>query len=155
MTGHANGQRHGGQASDQANEVDQAGAGDQSDESGPWHAAHTTQRPDLPRVTIDHQHRTCSNPIQRCRNNTHRFAADRARIGRCASPAFPRRVVACRYHEADNLVMADDRPVYELPSNGARPGSPQMMAGTAGPFHAVLTKDGVEAWLGRTDLDIE
>ena len=25
-----------------------------------------------------------------------------------------------------------------------------MMAGTAGPFHAVLTKDGVEAWLGRT-----
>jgi hypothetical protein len=31
--------RYGGQASDQVNQVGQASAGDQADESGPWHAA--------------------------------------------------------------------------------------------------------------------
>jgi hypothetical protein len=47
------------------------------------------------------------------------------------------------------LVVARDRALYKLPSNGARPGSPQMPAGRAGPFHAVIEANGVAAWLSR------
>jgi hypothetical protein len=67
--------RYGGQASDQANQVGQAGAGDRADESGPWHAAAVKSAVSHAR---SHQHRTCSIPNQKCRYNTHRSAADGA-----------------------------------------------------------------------------
>jgi hypothetical protein len=38
--------------------------------------------------------------------------------------------------------------VYPLPSNGWRPGDPTHLAAWNGPFHADLTPDGPEAWLG-------
>ena len=37
---------------------------------------------------------------------------------------------------------------YGLPTNGWRPGRPSHAAARSGPFHAVLTVHGAEAWLG-------
>ena len=44
----------------------------------------------------------------------------------------------------------DDRPTFPLPSNGWRAGQVHPLAGTIGRFHAVLTADGAQAWLGKT-----
>lgn len=63
--GHADG----GQASDQANLVGQAGAGDHS---GQVVSKARHRRPDLPRATLSHRHRAWWFSIQEHRNDTHR-----------------------------------------------------------------------------------
>jgi hypothetical protein len=68
--------RYGGQASNQANQVGQVGAGDQADESAPWHAKTAGSAASHTRSPTPNLH-SISN--QKCRTNTHRSAAAAAR----------------------------------------------------------------------------
>lgn len=57
--------------------------------------------------------------------------------------------VAHRLTDRHDDAVTERRVTYRLPSNGFRPGGAAMLAGTVGPFHAMLNADGADAWLGQ------
>jgi hypothetical protein len=112
VTGHATANSSGGQASDQANEVGQAGAGDPSDESGPRHAtrysaaAKSAESHDRsPTPNLQHPHPEMPQQhSQICRRPRGRFARAATRA-QCVAPERPEFPLGWALSTSDALVI--------------------------------------------------
>ena len=145
--------------------MDQVGAGNQADESGPWHVR---RRPDLPRVTLNHRHRTCSIPTRNATTHTHRSADERAldylvsyrrrvlsagvesvaedlrQYGEDATAAW---VLGCSEDELVRLCSVADWLLFNGP---ATPSGASMMIAKACALAAVYVREGIPRNLARS-----